>query len=132
MTRSLLSILVLLCLSVCSLAEERRPPTKLDPEFVRQRKEFHRQRRIEMQQRKEARKAHVSDYLNQRAWDRYDAEVKEYEAWHERYIADAPVRAAQYDAVADVISAYYSPPVYVVPVVPYEYVQPYYGGYYWE
>jgi hypothetical protein len=52
------------------------------------------------------------------------AEQKAYEDWHERYLADTPVREQYYRAQANAYlydAAYYNywgPPVVIVPVVP--------------
>jgi hypothetical protein len=93
-----------------------------------------------------ARKQAAKDRMRQFKADRAAAEQKAYEEWHERYLADAPVRAELVRAEAALERArfdyYYAQPIYVpvypvypvyTPIISFGY-QPFYGpvcGQFW-
>jgi hypothetical protein len=101
--------------------------------------EFFKARREALAARKQAR----IDRMRQFKAERAAAEEQLYQEWHERYLADAPVRAAYYNNLSNNLlaeaalvrertAAYYylSSPVFVpvVPVYPYYYSYPGYSA----
>jgi hypothetical protein len=131
MKRLLLVTFAFLMAAPITLAQPLEPPKNpgKPPEFFKARREA-----------LAARKQSQKDRMRQFKADRAAADEKAYQEWHERYLADTPVRVEYYRALASAYEAdaalayrtpyYYSagPPV-ILPViyVPAYYEAPIYG-----
>jgi hypothetical protein len=132
-------LLLMLALSIAAPVALAEPPEK--PKNPGKPPEYFKARREALAARKEAQKQRMFEFKAARA----AAEQKAYQDWHDRYIADAPVREQYYRALSNEYladaafaherAAYYNSwaqPVFV-PVVPIYApgYQPIHGTVYW-